>query len=105
MAVQSDAVLQAIIAVSILLLGAKLLAELFAHFHLPVILGELGAGIILGPLYFAGLVQIQPSIIQVNDVVLAFAEIGAIVSFLSPVWRCRFASSSGAEPHPSLQAL
>jgi Kef-type K+ transport system membrane component KefB len=79
MAVQSDAVLQAIIAVSILLLGAKLLAELFARFHLPVILGELGAGIVLGPLYFAGLVQIQPSIIQVNDVVLAFAEIGAIV--------------------------
>ncbi len=79
MAVQSDAVLQAIIAVSILLLGAKLLAELFARFHLPVILGELGAGVVLGPLYFAGLVQIQPSIIQVNDVVLAFAEIGAIV--------------------------
>lgn len=79
MAIESDAVFQAIVAVSILLFGAKLLAELFAHFHLPVILGELGAGMALGPFYFAGLVPIQPAVIQVNDVVLAFAQIGAIV--------------------------
>lgn len=79
MALESDPVLQAILAVSLLLLGAKLLAELFARFHLPVILGELGAGMLLGPLYFAGLVQIQPSLIQVNEIVLAFGEIGAIV--------------------------
>ena len=79
MALESDPILQAILAVSLLLFGAKLLAELFARFHLPVILGELGAGMLLGPLYFAGLVQIQPSLIQVNEIVLAFAEIGAIV--------------------------
>jgi Kef-type K+ transport system membrane component KefB len=79
MALETDPILQAILAVSLLLFGAKLLAELFARFHLPVILGELGAGMLLGPLYFAGLVQIQPSLIEVNDIVLAFAEIGAIV--------------------------
>ncbi len=71
--------MQAITAVSILLLGAKLLAELFARFHIPVVLGELGAGIVLGPLYFAGLVQIGTNLVQVNEIVLAFAQIGAIV--------------------------
>lgn len=79
MSAQPDPVLQAIVAVSILLLGAKLLAELFERLHLPVVLGELGAGILLGPFYFGGLVNIPSSLIQVNDVVLAFGEIGAIV--------------------------
>ncbi len=75
----TDPVIEAIIAVSILLLGAKLLAELFDRFHIPIILGELGAGIVLGPLYFAGLVQVGSSLVQVNQIVLGFAEIGAIV--------------------------
>ena len=83
MAAQYDPVISAIIAVSAFLLGAKLLAELFSRIHLPPVLGELGAGMILGPIYFAGLVQVTgfiPSgLIQVNDVVLAFAQIGAIV--------------------------
>lgn len=72
-------IILAIIAVSVLLLGAKLLAELFARLNLPVVLGELTAGIILGPFYFGGLVQIQPSLVEVNDIVLAFAQIGGIV--------------------------
>lgn len=79
----SDPVITAIVAVSAFLLGAKLLAELFSRLHLPVVLGELAAGMVLGPVYFAGLVQvtgfIPPGLIQVNDVVLAFAQIGAIV--------------------------
>jgi Kef-type K+ transport system membrane component KefB len=54
-----DPVLQAIEAVSILLLGAKLLAELFARLHSPVVLGELTAGIILGPHYFGGLLPFR----------------------------------------------
>lgn len=74
-----DPVLQAIEAVSILLLGAKLLAELFARFHIPEVLGELSAGIILGPLYFGGLLPLPTSPVQVNQIVLAFAQIGAIV--------------------------
>src|SRR5947199_1743159 len=79
MASSSDPIILAIIAVSILLLGAKLLAELFARLNLPVVLGELTAGIILGPFYFGGLVQIQPNLVEVNDIVLAFAQLGGIV--------------------------
>src|SRR5437867_11882153 len=76
MASSSDPIILAIIAVSILLLGAKLLAEVFARLNLPVVLGELTAGVILGPFYFGGLVQIQPNLVEVNDIVLAFAQIG-----------------------------
>src|SRR5712691_2794584 len=79
MASSSDPIILAIIAVSILLLGAKLLAELFARLNLPVVLGELTAGVILGPFYFGGLVQIQPNLVEVNDIVLEFAKIGGIV--------------------------
>ena len=79
MASSSDPIILAIIAVSVLLLGAKLLAELFSRLNLPVVLGELAAGIILGPFYFGGLVQIQPNLVEVNDIVLAFAQIGGIV--------------------------
>jgi Kef-type K+ transport system membrane component KefB len=79
----ADPIIAAIIAVSAFLLGAKLLAELFSRLHLPVILGELSAGILIGPIYFAELVQISPLLpngfVQVNDIVLAFAQIGGIV--------------------------
>jgi Kef-type K+ transport system membrane component KefB len=71
--------LEAITAICLFLLGAKLLAELFARVHLPTVLAELSAGIILGPLYFGGLLRIETQIIQVNEVVKAFGEIGAIV--------------------------
>ncbi len=71
--------IQAIVSISLLLLGAKLLGELFDRLHLPAVLGELGAGVILGPLYFGGLVQIPPGIVEVNDVVLAFGQVGGIV--------------------------
>ncbi len=79
MAIGSDPVIQAIVSISLLLLGAKLLGELFDRLHLPAVLGELGAGVILGPLYFGGLVQIPPGIVEVNDVVLAFGQVGGIV--------------------------
>ncbi len=71
--------IQAIVSISLLLLGAKLLGELFDRLHLPAVLGELGAGVILGPLYFGGLVQIPPGFVEVNDVVLAFGQVGGIV--------------------------
>lgn len=71
--------LEAITAICFFLLGAKLLAELFSKIHLPTVLAELSAGIILGPLYFGGLLRIETQIIQVNEVVKAFGEIGAIV--------------------------
>jgi hypothetical protein len=48
-AVESAAFLHIIISIGVLLLAAKLLAELFSRFRLPIVLGELTAGIIVGP--------------------------------------------------------
>jgi Kef-type K+ transport system membrane component KefB len=79
MVAESEIFLSAIIAVALLLFGAKLLAELFARFHLPVVLGELTAGIILGPLYLGGFVKVDVGIIEINELVLAFGQVGAIV--------------------------
>ena len=44
-----------IISLAILLFAAKLLAELFHRLKLPVVLGELLAGIIVGPFAIGGL--------------------------------------------------
>ena len=49
MVAESATFLHVIISIGILLFAAKLFAELFARFKLPVVLGELTAGIIVGP--------------------------------------------------------
>jgi len=41
--------IQTIIGVGILLFAAKLMAELFLRLKLPIVLGELLAGMIVGP--------------------------------------------------------
>ena len=44
-----------IISLSILLFGAKVFAEIFQRIKLPVVLGELLAGIMVGPYALGGL--------------------------------------------------
>lgn len=74
-----DGILRAIIDISLLIFAAKLLATLFGKFHMPEVLGELFAGIVLGP-FALGSIQIQGNpLIVLNEHVLAFAEIGAIL--------------------------
>jgi Kef-type K+ transport system membrane component KefB len=74
-----DPILRAIVDISILVAFAKILAGVMARFDLPEVLGELFAGIVLGP-FALGSLQIggQP-LVAFNDHVLAFAEIGAIL--------------------------
>jgi len=49
MAVESAVFLHVMISLGILLFAAKLMAELFHKVKLPIVLGELLAGIIVGP--------------------------------------------------------
>lgn len=49
MAVESAVFLHVMISLGILLFAAKLMAELFHRVKLPIVLGELLAGIIVGP--------------------------------------------------------
>ena len=74
------AFLHIMISIGVLLFAAKLFAELFARFKLPIVLGELTAGIIVGP-FALGAVPVfngEPLVV-LNETVLQIGEISAVV--------------------------
>jgi Kef-type K+ transport system membrane component KefB len=75
-----DPVLRAIVTICILVFSAKALGEIFSWRKIPSVLGELFAGILLGPFALGSLILINGSpLIQINDIVRAFGEIGGIL--------------------------
>ena len=72
--------IETIIGVGILLFAAKLMAELFLRLKLPIVLGELIAGMIVGPFALGGLQIIDgKQLLQINDEIKILGEMGAIV--------------------------
>ena len=79
MALES-AFLHVIISLAILLFAAKLMAELFHKIKLPVVLGELLAGIIVGPFALGALPLINGEpLVVLDETVRHIGEIAAIV--------------------------
>jgi Kef-type K+ transport system membrane component KefB len=75
-----DEVLRATISICILVFSAKVLGEIFSWRKIPSVLGELVAGILLGPYAIGSLIVINGTpLIQINGIVQAFAEIGGIL--------------------------
>jgi Kef-type K+ transport system membrane component KefB len=77
---QGTELIQVLISLAVLLFAAKLFAELFHKLRIPVVLGELLAGIIVGP-YAIGSLPIfegKPLVI-LNETVLQIGEIAGIV--------------------------
>jgi Kef-type K+ transport system membrane component KefB len=72
--------IQVLISLAILLFAAKIFAEIFHKFKLPVVLGELLAGIIVSPFAFGAipLFDGKPLVI-LNETVLQIGEISGIV--------------------------
>jgi Kef-type K+ transport system membrane component KefB len=72
--------IQTIIGVGILLFAAKLMAELFHRLKLPIVLGELLAGMIVGPFALGSLFVFdgQP-LLRIDGELRILGEIGAIV--------------------------
>lgn len=69
-----------IIGIGILLFAAKVMAELFLRLKLPIVLGELLAGIIVGPFALGGLFTYNgASVVEITEEVKIIGEIGAIV--------------------------
>ncbi len=91
-----DVVLSGVLSVSLLVLIAKILAGVFSKIGIPPILGELSTGIVFGP-YALGqfLIVFGQPIISLNDIVLAFAEIGAILLLFSAGLEMTFAEFRG----------
>lgn len=75
-----DEVLIAIVTICILVFSAKVLGEIFTWRKIPSVLGELLAGMILGPFALGSIIVINgTALIQINEIVLAFGEIGGIL--------------------------
>ncbi len=69
-----------IIGVGILLFAAKVMAELFLRLKLPIVLGELLAGIIIGPFALGGFfIYNGTSLVEITAEIKILGEIGAIV--------------------------
>src|SRR5919204_2649597 len=80
MTAESSTFLHVIISLAILLFAAKLMAELFHRMKLPVVLGELLAGIIVGPFALGGLYLIDGEpLVTLDETVRHVGEIAAIV--------------------------
>jgi Kef-type K+ transport system membrane component KefB len=76
----STAFLHVIISIGVLLFAAKLFAELFARFKLPIVLGELTAGIIVGPFALGALPVFNGEpLVVLDETVRHIGEISAIV--------------------------
>jgi len=72
--------IEIIIGVGILLFAAKLMAEIFLRLKLPIVLGELLAGMIIGPFALGSfLVFDGKPLLQIGSEIRVLGEIGAIV--------------------------
>jgi Kef-type K+ transport system membrane component KefB len=75
-----SAFLHVMISLGILLFAAKLMAELFHKVKLPIVLGELLAGIIVGPFALGALPLINGEpLVVLDETVMHFGEIAAVV--------------------------
>ena len=76
----STSFLHIIISLAILLFAAKLFAELFHRIKMPVVLGELLAGIVVGPFALGGLPIFNGDpLVILDETVKHIGEIAAIV--------------------------
>jgi len=80
LAAEQEAIIHVLISLSVLLFAAKIFAEIFNKLKLPAVLGELVAGIIVGP-FALGSIPIfdgKPLVI-LNETVLQIGQIAGIV--------------------------
>jgi Na+:H+ antiporter len=76
----TSSLIHIIITISVLLFAAKILAELFHRIKMPVVLGELLAGIIVGPFALGGIPIFNGEpLVVLDETVRHIGEISAIV--------------------------
>ena len=79
-----DPIMREIVTISVLIFFAKIFASVFSSLRLPSVIGELFAGIVLGPYALgAGIKVFGEPLVVLNDYVDAFAEIGVIMILFS----------------------
>ncbi|MCL4435397.1 MAG: cation:proton antiporter [Thaumarchaeota archaeon] len=97
--VSEELVLSGVLSVSLLVFFAKILAGVFSRLGLPAILGELFAGIIFGPYALGSLIHIAGhNLIEINEIVLVFSQIGAILILFAAGLEMTFSEFRAAGP-------
>lgn len=77
-------IMRAIVTIGVLVFFAKIFASAFSSLKLPPVIGELLAGIVLGPYALgSGIMIFGEPLVVLNEYVDAFAEIGAIMLLFS----------------------
>ena len=80
MAIEQAAFLHIVLSLGILLFAAKLLAELFHRIKMPIVLGELLAGIIVGPFALGSLPFFDGKpLVVLDETVRHIGELSAVV--------------------------
>lgn len=80
MVAEQDAFIHVLLSLAILLFAAKIFAEIFHKFRLPVVLGELLAGIVMSPFAFGAIPLFDGKpIVILNETVRQIGEISGIV--------------------------
>jgi Kef-type K+ transport system membrane component KefB len=80
LAAEQEAIIHVLISISVLLFAAKIFAELFNKLRLPTVLGELVAGIIIGPFALGALAIFDGKpLVILNETILQIGEIAGIV--------------------------
>jgi len=78
--IEESAVIHTIISISLLLFTAKIMSELFHRVKLPIVVGQLLAGVLIGPYAIGGLFYLNgQSIVVINETIKELGELSAIV--------------------------
>ena len=95
--VSEELVLSGVLSVSLLVFFAKILAGVFSRIGIPAVLGELFAGIVFGPYALGSLIQIAGhNLIEINEIVLVFSQVGAILILFAAGLEMTFAEFRAA---------
>jgi len=80
LAAEQESIIRVLISLAILLFAAKIFAELFNKLRLPAVLGELLAGIIVGPFAFGSISNFDGKpLVMLNETVRQIGDIAGVV--------------------------
>ncbi len=90
-------VLRTVVGISVLVFFAKILAGVVSRFSIPEVIGEITAGIILGPAALGGVIHVFGGpLIELNELLKAFAQIGGIIILFAAGLESSFAQFRAA---------